>query len=78
MEKPNQLQDVVTLAGLPYKYVWPSGNSQPCATNTSRFSLPPLLHRLVYFTPIIGVHLQLVEQVSRTIVLSDHALGDGE
>jgi hypothetical protein len=33
---------------------------------------------LRYFIPFIDVHLRSGEQVSRTVVLSDPALGEGE
>jgi hypothetical protein len=46
--------------------------------NASRFLPPPLLCRQGYFILIIGVHLQLREQVSRTIVFGDPTLVEGE
>jgi hypothetical protein len=39
---------------------------------------PPLLRYQGYFISFIDVHLQLGEQVFRTIVLSDPAPGEGE
>jgi hypothetical protein len=55
-----------------------SNNQQPRATNASRFSPPPLLRRQSYFIMFINMHVRLGEQVSKIIVLSDHAPGEGE
>jgi hypothetical protein len=47
-------------------------------TNASWFSPPPLLCCQGYLILIIDVHLQPGEQVSRTVVLSDPTLEEGE
>jgi hypothetical protein len=55
-----------------------SNNEQTQVTNASSVSPPPLLRRQGYFVPLIDVHLRSGEQVSRTVVLSDPAPGEGE
>jgi hypothetical protein len=55
-----------------------SNNEQAQATNASSLSPPPLLRHQGYFIPFVEVHLWSREQVSRTIILNDLALGEGE
>jgi hypothetical protein len=55
-----------------------SKNEQPQATNTSSLLPTPLLRRQGYFIPFTDVHLRLGEQVSRSVILSDPALGDSK
>jgi hypothetical protein len=54
--------------------------TKPIATKTPTHYVSPLLllRRRGYFIPFVDVHLRSGEQVSRTIVFSDPAPGEGE
>jgi hypothetical protein len=52
-------------------------NEQPGAIYAFRFLPPPLLRRQGYFILFIDMHPRLGEQVSRTIILVNHASGEG-
>jgi hypothetical protein len=55
-----------------------ANKNNPTTPTHLGFCLFHLMRCQAYFIPIVGVHLQLGEQVSGIVVLNNPAPGDGE
>jgi hypothetical protein len=73
--EPSRLWDALTLMVFLYNMYdhYTNQNHQNDPMNASRFCLFCQLCRKVYIIPIVGVHMQSGEHISRTVILSDHA-----